>query len=240
MSDWEEEFEVQVNNNKSNNKPKMAWDEEDAEDDNSVKESWDDSEEEEEAPKKTEQKTVTPPVKKNLTLKQKIAEKEALLKEQKKKKAALANRFLDGETEEEKFERVQKEAGIKKEEMEGSEGVAKKAPSKPVESLKPRTRADFEEFRQLLTDLILQQSHVSGYPTFLDQLARDLAQPMKDMDVRKAASSLTALANDKQRQQREALKNSKKTKGKVQPAKAAPVQSSREYSTTYDDFDDFM
>lgn len=84
-----------------------------------------------------------------------------------------ANRFLDGETEEEKFERVQKEAGIKKEEMEGSEGVgklscshstdaysfiAKKAPSKPVESLKPRTRADFEEFRQLLTDLILQQS----------------------------------------------------------------------------------
>lgn len=178
---------------------------------------------------------------------------------------------MDGETEEEKFERVQKEAGIKKEEMEGSEGVgklscshptdaysfiAKKAPSKPVESLKPRTRADFEEFRQLLTDLILQQSvsllnafkfffnyipqHVSGYPTFLDQLARDLAQPMKDMDVRKAASSLTALANDKQRQQREALKNSKKTKGKVQPAKAAPVQSSREYSTTYDDFDDFM
>jgi translation initiation factor 3 subunit J len=63
---------------------------------------------------------------------------------------------------------------------------------------------------------------------------------MKDMDVRKAASSLTALANDKQRQQKEALKNSKKTKGKVQPvAKAAPTQA-REYSTTYDDFDDFM
>lgn len=65
---------------------------------------------------------------------------------------------------------------------------------------------------------------------------------MKDMDVRKAASSLTALANDKARQQKEALKNSKKAKGKAQPAKAAaaaPVQT-REYSTTYDDFDDFM
>lgn len=36
--------------------------------------------------------------------------------------------------------------------------IAKKTPSKPVESLKPRTRADFEEFRQLLTDLILQHS----------------------------------------------------------------------------------
>lgn len=64
---------------------------------------------------------------------------------------------------------------------------------------------------------------------------------MKDMDVRKAASSLTALANDKQRQQKDALKNTKKTKGKVQPAAkpAAPVNT-REYSSTYDDFDDFM
>lgn len=62
---------------------------------------------------------------------------------------------------------------------------------------------------------------------------------MKDMDVRKAASSLTALANDKQRQQKEALKNSKKTKGKVQPAAKAAAPT-REYSTTYDDFDDFM
>jgi translation initiation factor 3 subunit J len=66
---------------------------------------------------------------------------------------------------------------------------------------------------------------------------------MKDMDIRKAASSLTALANDKQRQQREALKSNKKTKGKGQSAKTstpAPAAPTREYSTTYDDFDDFM
>ncbi|CAO3698684.1 unnamed protein product [Rhizopus microsporus] len=242
MSDWEEEFE-QVNKVAST-KPKMAWDDEDAEDiNNNVKEDWDESEEEEpKKEQKVETKTVTPPVKKNLTLKQKIAEKEALLKEQKKKKAALANRFLDGETEEEKFERVH---GIKGGEGEGEETAEapKKAPSKPVESLKPRTRADFEEFRQLLTDMILQHSNVSGYATFLEQLARDLADPMKDMDIRKAASSLTALANDKQRQQREALKNNKKAKGKGQSAKTAapaPAAPTREYSTTYDDFDDFM
>lgn len=75
----------------------------------------------------------------------------------------------------------------------------------------------------------------------MEQFAKDIAQPGKDMDVRKAASSLTALANDKQRQQKEALKSSKKAKGKVQPAKAAPAAApTREYSTTYDDFDDFM
>lgn len=166
---------------------------------------------------------------------------------------------MDGETEEEKFERAQKEAGIKKADFSELEAearkciykftsessdwyvfIAKKAPTKPVESIKPRTQADFNEFKKLLTDLILKQKENPTYAAFLDQFAKDIAGPMKDMDVRKAASSLTALANDKQRQQRDALKNSKKAKGKAQPvAKAAPAQT-REYSTTYDDFDDFM
>ncbi|KAI9474053.1 MAG: translation initiation factor eIF3 subunit-domain-containing protein [Benjaminiella poitrasii] len=230
-------------------RPKMAWDDEESDDnDNQVKESWDDSEEEEEKEeevkpvKKAETVATKPPIKKNLTLKQKIAEKEALLKEQKAKKIALANRFLDGETEEERFERAQKEAGIKKQEHEEpAEEAPKKAPSKPVESLKPRTRADFEEFKQLLIDMILETKNGSGYAAFIEQFAKDLSGPMKDMDVRKAASSLTALANDKQRQQKEALKNNKKVKGKAQPAKAAaPAAPTREYSTTYDDFDDFM
>ncbi|OBZ88516.1 Eukaryotic translation initiation factor 3 subunit J [Choanephora cucurbitarum] len=242
MSDWEEEFDNEV---VASNKPKMAWDDEDSDDSTSnVKESWDDSEEEvEESPKQVaEKKTEAAKPGKKMTLKQKIAEKEALLKEQKAKKIALASRFMEGETEEERFERAQKEAGIKKAEFGESEPEApKKAPAKPVESVKPRTRADFEEFKKLLTDLILQQKNHPNYATFLDQFAKDIAQPMKDMDVRKAASSLTALANDKQRQQKEALKNNKKTKGKTQPAKpAAPAASSREYSTTYDDFDDFM
>lgn len=35
--------------------------------------------------------------------------------------------------------------------------LAKKAPSKPVESIKPRYRSDFEEFQKLLTNLILEQ-----------------------------------------------------------------------------------
>ncbi|KAL7318124.1 hypothetical protein PS15m_004385 [Mucor circinelloides] len=243
MSDWEEEFDEEV---VVNTKPKMSWDDEDSDDNNNVKESWDDSEEEEEqeveqkkVEKKPETTTSAPPAKK-MTLKQKIAEKEAALKEQKAKKIALANRFMEGETEEERFERAQQEAGIKKAEFQGEEETPKKAPSKPVESLKPRYKSEFEEFQKLLTDLILEQKNNPLYASFLDQFAKDIAQPAKDMDVRKAASSLTALANDKQRQQKEALKNSKKAKGKVQPAKAAPAAPTREYSTTYDDFDDFM
>ncbi|KAI8889091.1 translation initiation factor eIF3 subunit [Backusella circina FSU 941] len=241
MSDWEEEFDAEP---VVSTRPKMAWDDEDV-DDNEVNEDWDDSASEEE---KKEEETVVkkaepvqaPPPKKGLTLKQKIAEKEAALKEQKKKKAALANRFLEGETEEERFERAQKEAGIEKQEFKGvEEETTKKPPAKPVETLKPRTRADFEEFKKLLTDLILEKSGNPAYPSFIEQFARDVCAPMKDMDVRKASSSLTALANDKVRQNKEAIKSNKKTKGKAQTA-AKPAASSREYSTTYDDFDDFM
>ncbi|KAI8970528.1 translation initiation factor eIF3 subunit-domain-containing protein [Pilobolus umbonatus] len=225
-------------------KPKMSWDDEDSDDNNdNVKESWDSDDEVPVVTNTPEKKTEGTQVKKALTLKQKIAEKEEALKEQKKKKVELANRFLDGETEEEKVERLQKEAGIKKGEfIQPGEETAKKAPTKPVESIKPRTRADFEEFKKLLIDMILEHASHPSYATFIEQLASDLAQPMKDMDVRKAASSLTALANDKKRQQKEALKTSKKGKGKNQATKAVPAVpvSTREYSTTYDDFDDFM
>ncbi|CAO3633658.1 unnamed protein product [Mucor hiemalis] len=158
MSDWEEEYNAEV---VVNTKPKMSWDDEESDDNtNNVKEDWDDSEEEEEVKevKKTEATTTAAPVKKNLTLKQKIAEKEAILKEQKAKKIALANRFLDGETEEERFERAQKEAGIQKAEFSELEADApKKAPAKPVESIKPRLRAEFEEFHKLLATMILEQ-----------------------------------------------------------------------------------
>jgi hypothetical protein len=35
--------------------------------------------------------------------------------------------------------------------------IAKKAPGKPVESIKPRLRAEFEEFHKLLAAMILEQ-----------------------------------------------------------------------------------
>lgn len=126
----------------------MSWDDEESDDNNNnVKEDWDDSDddnEEEEVKKPAE--TVATPVKKNLTLKQKIAEKEAILKEQKAKKIALvssldyifynpflnvffllqAQKFMEGETEEERFEKAQKEAGIKKAEFSELEASARK------------------------------------------------------------------------------------------------------------------
>lgn len=77
---------------------------------------------------------------------------------------------------------------------------------------------------------------------FLENLVRELCLPMKDVDVRKISSTLTALANEKQRQQREAAKPKKK--GKEKPTlqgnqKTAGRPDTAAYDN-FDDFDDFM
>lgn len=52
------------------------------------------------------------------------------------------------------------------------------------------------------------------YASFVEQLARDIAQPLKDVEVRKVASSLTTLANEKQKEQREKASGKKKKPAK--------------------------
>lgn len=46
---------------------------------------------------------------------------------------------------------------------------------------------------------------------------RELAVPLKDVEVRKAASGLTTLANEKQREQREKASGKKKSKAATKP-----------------------
>lgn len=61
------------------------------------------------------------------------------------------------------------------------------------------------------------------------------------MDIRKVASTLTAMANDKQRQAKEATKAKKKAKPQLAAAgKNAALDDATSYRDVYDDFDDFM
>jgi len=52
------------------------------------------------------------------------------------------------------------------------------------------------------------------YHLFAEQLARDLAAPLKDVEVRKMASTLTTLANEKQKEARDKASGKKKPKAK--------------------------
>lgn len=58
------------------------------------------------------------------------------------------------------------------------------------------------------------------YPAFVEHFVRELAMPLKDVEVRKAASGLTTLANEKQREQKD-KSGGKKKKGSAKPVLGA-------------------
>lgn len=55
------------------------------------------------------------------------------------------------------------------------------------------------------------------YPAFVEHLARELAMPLKDVEVRKVASGLTTLSNEKQKEQRDKASGKKKPKTTPKP-----------------------
>ncbi|KAI9268072.1 eukaryotic translation initiation factor 3 subunit J [Phascolomyces articulosus] len=240
MSDWEDEkdFEVAV-------PKKSKWDDEDVEDD--VKDDW----EEESSDEEQKEEKKLPPVRKKVPLAQKIAEKKAAEEERKKeieaKKAAI--RAREDETEEEAFERKQRERQLQIEadmnsatDLFSGASISKdKKPTGSIEDFKPKTRVEYNDYAKRLAEIILANSKSANYGAFLDTLVKEIAVPCKDMDIRKAASSLTAMANEKQRQAKEATKSKKKGKPQLAAAgKSSALDDSSSYRDVYDDFDDFM
>ena len=73
----------------------------------------------------------------------------------------------------------------------------------------------------------------------MDVLVRNIAEPLKDVvDVRKIATGLTALANEKAKIEREQVKGKKKVSKK--PNVQVSNQRFDEYDNEYDEFDDFI
>lgn len=96
--------------------------------------------------------------------------------------------------------------------------------SKELDSLisaQPRTKEDFIDLANKITQFIVKR-HMDKplYPAFVEHFVRELAMPLKDVEVRKAASGLTTLANEKQREQRD-KSGGKKKKGSAKPALGA-------------------
>ena len=82
----------------------------------------------------------------------------------------------------------------------------------------PRTKADFEKLSDSLSKAMIDlYGNKPLYPEFLKHFVRNLAMPCKDIDVKAAASALSALGNEKQREAKEATgKKGGKGKGKPQ------------------------
>ncbi|KAK9452669.1 eukaryotic translation initiation factor 3 subunit J [Dipodascopsis uninucleata] len=257
MSRWDdEEDESSV----TNLAPRSKWDDEE-DSDTPVLDSWDASDDEENKPV-----VPAPQPKKKVPLSQKIAEREA--QKQMEKEEAL-RKLRESETPEERRARLQqieleadlnnaadlfgtsvslKDDGVhdaltEQEELE-MEKAKKEVDLESLSIFRPKTKSEFEALSEKLGSLLSALSHNPHYNTvFLPTFLRTLALPLNSEQVRKNSSILTAISNEKIREERAADKP--KTKKKSKPAlTSASAKVDDSVDTTnysrYDDFDDFM
>ncbi|KAL5525701.1 hypothetical protein ACEPAG_7038 [Sanghuangporus baumii] len=234
---------------------KTKWEGED-EDDNDVASDWEESEEEEEQKPKTAATAPPPPAKKKGSIKQKIAEKEA----QKAARAAVDEEddVYDEDVVLDPREKARRdrERQIQSDLSNAADllgaaalgGTSDKELDKLI-SFDPRTKEDFQAFSKRIVDYIIKRHQNKPlYASFVEQHVRELALPLKDVEVRKAASALTTLANEKQKEQRDKTGGKKKTKAAAKPVlgstKALGKLDTNAYDEALDDFgndpNDFM
>ncbi|CAL1717002.1 unnamed protein product [Somion occarium] len=251
MSDWENESEsaAAAPSAPAARKPivlkKSKWEGEDEDGDGPVSD-WEESSEEEEKPKAA---PVAPPKKKG-TLKAKLAEKSAL-------KAKQGND--EEEDEEDEYDedavldprekaRRDREKELKADLSNAADLLGAAAlggtSSSELDSLisaQPRTKEDFINFsNNIIAYIIKRHQDQPLYASFVEHHVRELAMPLRDVEVRKAASGLTTLANEKQREQRDKASGKKKPKTTAKPALGAAKPSSKLDTSIYDEaLDDF-
>ena len=103
--------------------------------------------------------------------------------------------------------------------------------SKELDSLisaQPRTKEDFIDLSNKIIEFIIKKHQSKPlYPIFVEHMVRELAQPLRDVEVRKVASGLTTLANEKQKEQRDKASGKKKPKTVGKPTLGAAKPSSK-------------
>ncbi|PCH39397.1 translation initiation factor eIF3 subunit, partial [Wolfiporia cocos MD-104 SS10] len=116
-------------------------------------------------------------------------------------------------------------------------------------SAQPRTKEDFIKFSDKVIEYIIKRHQNKPlYATFLEHHVRELAMPLRDVEVRKTASVLTTLANEKQKEQREKASSKKKPKAAAKPILGSAKVSNKVDTSVYDEAlddldsnpDDFM
>ena len=98
-------------------------------------------------------------------------------------------------------------------------------------SFQPRTKEDFQKLSDRIIEFIIKRHQDKPlFPAFIEHHARALAMPLKDVEVRKVASGLTTLANEKQKEQRDKASGKKKPKAASKPGLSG-VKSSSKYES---------
>lgn len=203
MADWEdEEFEPSLPSLKKE-QPKALWADEDA-DDEDVKESWEDDEEPKQVTKQEpkEEKTEAKPA-------SKAAVKKA--KQPEVTEAKVADEVLaDPVAEKLRQQRLVEEADYRA----TAELFAKKEDEKSLDNFIPKSESDFSEYAELISHKIRPYEKSYHYMSLLKAVIRLSMTSLKAADAKDIASSVTAIANEKLKAEKEANAGKKKQGGK--------------------------
>ncbi|KAG9149689.1 hypothetical protein Leryth_012413 [Lithospermum erythrorhizon] len=225
MEDWEDESIPVV---LKKEQPKSNWDDEDL-DENEIKESWEDEEELKPAPK-----LEPDPVK--------LPKKPAAKGNEKKGKAVEASKVvqedsvvesLDPTAEKLRQQRLVEEADYKATaELFGNTGD-----EKTIENFIPKSESDFSEYAELISHKLRPYEKSYHYLGLLKAVMRLSMTTLKGADAKDIASSVTAIANEKIKAEKEANAGKKKTAGKKKQLHIGKDEDV--VDAGYDDFDDY-
>jgi len=222
--------------------PTNKWQGEDEEDDGPVSDWEKSSDSEDEKPAVA---PVAPPKPKG-TLKKRLAEKEA----------EMAARRAAGEDEEDSDEedildprakalrdrQRELDADLKNAaDLFGQTSVSD-APSDlaSLQTANPKTKDEFIALSRQIMELVISRHQDKPlYATFVEHHVKQLAASLRDVDVRKAATGLTTLANEKQKESKDKT-GGKKKKGAAKPALGGAKTVNKLDTNLYDEaLDDF-
>ncbi|KAK5652071.1 hypothetical protein OQA88_10847 [Cercophora sp. LCS_1] len=246
---------------------RRKFDDEEAED-SDVLDSWDaaeDSEVEREKAKKASEakaKAEAEAAANKKSKAQRVAERQA----ERARALAEADESSDEETEAQKRERLrrtEKESDLKHaEDLFGGIGISKRStpgsavpinandPNNTIDLatlpiFKPTTKTQFEALRTTLVPIITASSKKAHYSLFLQEFSKQLAKELPSDQIKKIASTLTALGNEKMKEEKAAEKGGKKSKAAKTKTTLAGVSRSgttadvNAYEEEFGD-DDFM
>ncbi|XP_054788072.1 uncharacterized protein LOC129293948 [Prosopis cineraria] len=197
MEDWEEEHIPPL---LSKEQPKSKWDDEDV-DENNVKDSWED--EDEPAPE-----PVAPAVKPTDKDSKKSSDKAGVKKG--KKVEPVKEEPLDLVAEKLRQQRLVEEADYKStKELFGARGDEKN-----LDNFIPNSENDFLEYAELISHKLRPFEKSYHYGTLLKSVMRLSMTSLKGADAKEIASSITAIANEKIKAEKEANAGKKKTGAK--------------------------
>ncbi|THU64387.1 hypothetical protein C4D60_Mb01t25940 [Musa balbisiana] len=228
MADWEEEDFEPAPPSLITNKPKSQWDDEDVEDED-VKESWEDEEVPVQAPKaeETVQATASKTGRKAAGKKEKLPEA---------KTSEISNEVLaDPVAEKLRQQRLVEEADYKS----TAELFAKKGDEKTLDNFIPKSENDFLEYAELLSHKIHPYEKSFHYIGLLKAVMRLSMTSLKAADAKEVASSVTAIANEKLKAEKEANAGKKKQGTKKKQLHVDKAEDDYVTAGGYDDVDDY-